>query len=381
MIALGPLAVVLVWLVGSVVVGRVVDPRQARRTATWVASVAVAVSAAALALPEAPLAGQVSAGAGAAGCLVISLAGLLVAAMSPLDGAAPVLAARLLAVACGLLAFRYTIVDALLLALATWLVWSGDRLFARYQFPAAALLIVGALLPGPAGTVALAAGVAIRMAAFPAHAWFPRFVDRTPMGVVVAYQAAPVVLLEPSTVVLTTLGAVTALVAALFAAAATDGRRTLAYLLIATNGLVIAGGSWLVASLATAGLSMTVAALAARRDSLSLTEGGDFSTTPKLAVAYLAFGLSLAGFPLLAGFAATHHLPHATATPIAIAVVIALSVTGIAVMRGFLGLFTRRRAAGGERDLTPLENYAVAVAMAVLFIAGLAPGLLTWLSP
>ncbi|GAA2963106.1 hypothetical protein [Actinokineospora diospyrosa] len=380
MIALGPLAVALVWLVGAIIVGRVADPRQARRAATWVASVAVAVSAVAVTLPEAPLAGQVSAGAGAAGCLAISLAGLLVAAMSPVDGAAPVLAARLFAVACGLLAFRYTVVDAALLALATWLVWSGDRLFARYQFPAAALLIVGALLPGPAGTIALAAGVAIRMAAFPAHAWFPRFVDRTPIGVVVAYQAAPVVLLEPSTVVLTALGAITALSAAIFAAASTDGRRTLAYLLITTNGLVIAGASWLVATLATAGLAMTVGALAARRDSLSFNEGGDFTATPRLAVSYLVFGLSLAGFPLLAGFAVGHHLPHALATPVAIIVVVALSVTGIAVVRGFLALFTRRPPTTGERDLTPLENYAVVPAMAVLVLIGLAPGLLTWAS-
>ncbi|GAA3016613.1 NADH-quinone oxidoreductase subunit M [Actinokineospora globicatena] len=378
MIALGPLAVGLVWLVGAIVVGRVTDPRQARRAATWTASVAVGVSAVALTLPEAPLGGSVSAGAGAVGCLAISLAGLLVAAVSPVEGAAPVMAARLFAVACGLLAFQYAVVDAVLLALSTYLVWSGDRLFARYQFPGALLLIVGAVLPGPAGTVLLAAGIVIRMAAFPAHAWFPRFVDRTPVGVVVAYQAAPVVLLEPSTVVLTVIGAITALTAAVFAAASDDGRRSLAYLLIATNGLVIAGASWLVGTLATAGLAMTVGALAARRESLSLHEGGDFAATPRLAVAYLVFGLSLAGFPLLAGFAEGHHLPHAVATPIGIVVVIALSVTGIAVMRGFLGLFTRRRAANGERDLTPLENYGVVVAMAVLVVVGLAPGLLTW---
>ncbi|RLK61138.1 hypothetical protein [Actinokineospora cianjurensis] len=377
MIALGPLAVVLVWLVGAVVVGRVVDPRQARRAATWTASVAVGVSAVAMALPEAPLAGPVSAGAGAVGCLVISLAGLLVAAMSPVEGAAPVLVARLLTVACGLLAFRYAVVEAALLALGTYLAWSGDRLFARYQFPGALLLIVGAVLPGPAGTVLLAAGVVIRMAAFPAHAWFPRFVDRAPMGVVVAYQAAPVVLLEPSTVVLTVIGAVTALTAAVFAAASDDGRRGLAYLLITANALVITGASWLVGTLAAAGLAMTVGALAARRESLSVHDGGDFAATPRLAVAYLVFGLSLAGFPLLAGFAEGHHLPHAVATPIAVVVVIALSVAGIAVLRGFLGLFTRRRVVDGERDLTPLENYAVVVTMAVLVVAGLAPGLLS----
>ncbi|GAA3849020.1 hypothetical protein GCM10022243_13790 [Saccharothrix violaceirubra] len=384
MIALAPIAVVLALLGAAAAAGTQADARAARRKAVYWTSGAAALAIAELftSTVDIPVA-LVHTRHEALLCAAIALSGVLVAAMAPVSTHPPGVLARallLVAVSCAFTVVRSEVVDLVLLAVSAWLAWSGlrgrpggaGRLFALHQVPSLVLVAVGV---ATGVDVFVVLGLAIRAAAVPAHAWFPRFVGTAPMGLVVAFGTVPLGLVVPESAVATVIGVVTALCGAVFAVVQTDGRRSLAFLLVCGNGIVLAGGGWAAAVLAGSGLAMTVGALAARRDALSFgTPVGDLSRTPRLAVAYLGFGLALAGFPLLAGFATAHHLLDHAAPAAVACLLVAVAVAGIAVVRGFLALFTGTSAETGERDLTPLENYAVAVTLALLVFGGLLPG-------
>ncbi|MBB5953667.1 formate hydrogenlyase subunit 3/multisubunit Na+/H+ antiporter MnhD subunit [Saccharothrix tamanrassetensis] len=362
-------AVVLVWVVAAVVVGAEVDARTARRKAVYGASAALVLSLAAF--PD----GLV--------CTAFCLAGVLVAALSPVASHPPKVLARalvLVAAACAFTVVRSPAVDAVLWALTAVVALSAARdvrLFVVYHAPSVLLVAAGAVFPSAAGVLVLL-GVAVRAAVVPVHSWFPRFVARTPMGVVAAF-LLPTGLVVPDTPLAAVVGAVTAVVGAVFAVVQADGVRALAFLLVSLGGVVLVDGTGPAAVVAATGLAMTVAALSARRDSLSLsTPAGDLARTPRLAVAYLGFGLASAGFPLLPGFADVHRLLTHPAPFVVAAVVVAVAVNGITVLRGFLGLFAGHPRENGERDLTSLEHYAVAVTLSLLAIGGLAPGLTGW---
>ncbi|MCB9594126.1 MAG: hypothetical protein H6719_15445 [Sandaracinaceae bacterium] len=71
------------------------------------------------------------------------------------------------------------------------------RAFAAYLTPSAALVTLGALLLAlgaspPSRCCCSRAGLAIREAMVPAHSWFPSFVEKAPMGLVVAFVAPQV---------------------------------------------------------------------------------------------------------------------------------------------------------------------------------------------
>ncbi|RKT54392.1 hypothetical protein C8E97_3012 [Saccharothrix australiensis] len=369
-------AVVVVWLVTALAVGARVDARAARRGAVIGAAAAFSLSLAAI---------PVSSGtATAVVCSAFCLAGLLVAALSPVASHPPRVLARALALvglACAFTVVRVEVVDAALWAVTAAVAWSGARdrrLFAVYHVPSVLLVLAGSVVPSPAGDVLVLLGVAVRAAAVPLHSWFPRFVARTPTGVVAAF-LLPLGLVAPATPLAAAVGAGAALVGAVFAVVQTDGTRAVAFLLASANGVALVGGARPAAAVAATGLAMTAAALAARRGPLSLTApAGDLARTPRLAVAYLGFGLALAGFPLLPGFADVHHLLAHPAGFVVAALVVAVAVDGVTVLRGFLGLFAGRPEDTGERDLTPVEHGAVAVALVLLALGGLAPGLTGW---
>ncbi|MEU5697073.1 hypothetical protein [Actinosynnema sp. NPDC020468] len=362
--------VVLVWLGAAVVVGAEGDARVARRKGVWGASGAAVVSL--VGFPDSLV------------CTTFCLAGVLIAALSPVGSHPPRVLARalvLVGLACAFTVARFAAVDALLWAGTAVVAWSAardGRLFALYHVPSVLLVGVGLVVSPPVGGVLVLAGVAVRAAVVPAHSWFPRFVAHTPMGVVAAF-LLPLGLLVPSVPAAPVVGAVAALVGALFAVVQSDGTRALAFLLASVGGVTLVDGAQPALVLASTGLAMTVGALTARRGALSLTTpAGDLARTPRLAVAYLGFGLALAGFPLLPGFANVHRLLDHPAPFVVAAVVVAVAVNGMTVLRGFLGLFAGHRAETGERDLTPLENYAVAVTLSVLVLGGLAPGFTGW---
>ncbi|WP_433247100.1 proton-conducting transporter membrane subunit [Streptosporangium sp. CA-135522] len=423
-----PLSVAAVLLCSSAVVARIADRRAARRVAVCCVTAAVALS---ISLPLVdrfvPFAGGRSPGPGVMAVpdgtarlavIVTCVAGLLVVAMSPLASHPPATLARvlqLLAISSGLAGVPHGGPAAVLWALSAWLVWAElrrrgagdglDRLFAVYHVPSVLLFGGGtALMAGgsPAtGTVLVTVGVMIRFAAIPAHGWYPRFVERTPMGVVVAFGTAPMGVLTRLELLSTgvpaalawevaLIGGLTAIVAAVFAVVQKSARRALAFLMMSQSGLIafgLGGGSpvavsgavltWQVSALALSGFAMALAALEARRGALSLAApGGSFARTPRLAVAFLLCGLATAGFPLSIGFTGDHLLLHGSLTgfPQAWPLLIgAVGVNGMTVMRCFLALFAGSRAHCGERDLAPLETYALTVVVATLLIGGVFP--------
>lgn len=346
------------------------------------------------------------------------VAGLLVVAMSPLASHPPATLARilrLLAVSSGFAAFRNDGVTVALWAFSAWIVWaelrdhdSGDglgRLFAAYQVPGVVLFGAGTALTASgretAGAVLVVLGVAIRLALLPAHGWYPRFVERAPMGLVVAFGIAPAGVITHLDLLSTRLpaslaygvallGALTAAAASVFAVVQERARRALAFLAMSQAGLIAFGlgaGSpvarsgavltWQASALALSGLAMALAALEARRGPLSLVApGGDFTRTPRLAVAFLLCGLAAVGFPPSLGFAGGHLLVHGSAAgflPVWLALLGTVAINGMTVMRCFFMLFTGSRVHCGERDLVPLEAYALTVVIGASLLGAVLP--------
>lgn len=385
-----------IWLGGSVLVSRTREPRQARGRATMIATCAVAVAVLGAVVPI-PIRGDVPADAALVGVLV-GLVGLVAVALAPVVTHPPavlVTVLRLSAVSSAFATFRGPGVEAVLWVLSAWLVWSGlrsrdaglSRLFLIHHGLSAVLFAVGAALTPVLPETArypLAAAVAIRLGAVPFHTWLPSFTRGAPIGVVVAFGATPLVALRGLDVpVMVLFGVLTALVGTLAAVVVTDAERALAYLLISNGGLLLAAhtssvgaGFWRTTVLAWAGLAMTIGVVRARRGTTDYGTGGDLAATPRLAVAVLVFGLAAIGFPLLPGFLGAHDLLHDVSIPVASALVAALCVNGVTVMRIFFGLFAGGRELTGERDLTPLENYAVTALGSVLVVVGLIPALL-----
>ncbi|MEV4250905.1 proton-conducting transporter membrane subunit [Streptosporangium canum] len=426
--ALVPLLVAALFLSVSPIVARIADRRLARRVAVSCATAATVLSAVPspadqlVPLPGARMSGLVAVatpdGTARSVVTVTCMAGLLAVAMSPLASHPPVTLARilrLLAISSAAAAVRHGGWSVVLWALSAWLVWAElrrrdsddglDRLFAVYHVPSVLLFGVGTVLtaagPPAAGTVLVVLGILIRSAAVPVHGWHPRFVARTPMGVVVAFGTAPIGMLTQLDLFSTRLpaslahetalaGGLTAVVAAVFAVVQNEARRALAFLMMSQAGLVafgLGGDSpvavsgavltWQASALALAGFAMSLAALEARRGALSLaTPGGNFARTPLLAVAFLLCGLAVAGFPLSPGFAGGHLLAHGSVTgfPLGwLAPAVAAGVNGMTVMRCFLALFAGSRTHSGERDLVPLEAYALMIVIGTLLIGAVLP--------
>ncbi|MER7128590.1 proton-conducting transporter transmembrane domain-containing protein [Streptosporangium saharense] len=427
MIVVVPSLVAVLFLVSSVVVGRLADRQVARRAAVACASAATVL---AVALPwsggfvpfspsgrgSGPDFAVLPEGTARLVVVATCAAGLLVVAMSPLASHPPATLARilrLLAVSCGFVAVRHQAVAVVLWALSAWLVWAElrghedgpdrperlDRLFAVYHLPGVLLLGVGTVLSAAGwrttGGVLVMVAIMTRFAVVPLHSWYPRFVERAPLGVVVVFATAPFGLLTqldlpaPLARDVALLGGLTAVVAAVFGVVQTEARRALAFLTMSQTGLVMCGlgGSseavsgavltWEASALAVSGLAMTLAALEARRGTLSLrVPSGNFARTPRLAVAFLLCGLATVGFPLSLGFAGGHLLIHGSVTgspAVWLALAGAVGVNGMTVMRCFFALFAGSRTHSGERDLVPLETYALTIAIGALLVGGLFP--------
>ncbi|MET8047752.1 proton-conducting transporter membrane subunit [Streptosporangium sp. NPDC005286] len=425
MIALVPLLVAAVLLAASCAVARTVDRRRARHVAVVCATAAASVAALSAAPPLAgllaPLTGGhlwgllvavVPDGAARFAGILTCLAGLLVVAMSPLAEHPPATLARilrLLAASSGFGAVGQGGATVALWALSAWLVWAElrrcddglARLFAAYQVPGVLLLGAGTALAATgheeAGAVLVALALVIRLALVPAHGWYPRFVERAPMGVVVAFGIAPLGMLTRLDLLsafpaqeVASLGVLTAVAAAVLAVVQDRARRALAFLMMSQGGLVafgLGGDSpiavsgalltWQASALALPGFAMSLAALEARRGPLSLaTPDGNFARTPRLAVAFLLCGLAGVGFPPSLGFAGDHLLVHGSVTgfppawPVLLGVV---GINGMTVMKCFLTLFAGSRAHYGERDLVPLEAYALTIVIGTLLIGAAFP--------
>jgi hypothetical protein len=290
----------------------------------------------------------------------------------------------------------------------------AERVFLFYMLPSGALVVAGAFLLGLGiGQVGLALlllllGITIREAVVPFHSWFVDFVDRAPMGLVVAF-AAPQLgvyahlrwISEPLPTdvgfLVASLGAVTAIFAALMGAVQMRARRALGYLMMSQTALVAFGlethsqvartgtlVAWLVSGVAVSGFAMTLAALEARRGPLHLDRpSGCFDRMPKLATAFLVLGLASVGLPGTLGFIAEDLLVQGSVhefAMIAYALIVATAINGITVVRAFFMLFMGTRKHTGEHDLVAREWRIMGLVIAVLLLLGAWPhGLVQWL--
>ncbi|GGS53405.1 hypothetical protein [Actinokineospora fastidiosa] len=354
MISLTALAISVLWAVAALSSGTRATPAAARRTAACWATGLLAVSLIpAVARPADPLGAwlglPIAAWAPGTALAAVCVCGLLATALAPAADHPPrtvALVCLLFAAATGHLAVRHPVADALLWACSIALAWP--------------------FLRGPGYLMAQAAGMACAGWGVPlgALARSVAWTTRAPMAVLVAVTAVPVHATALPTPVRTAAAAFAA-VAAAYALAQVDVRRVLAGLALSLNGFLLAGVAWQALAIAVSGLAMTTAALEARRGGLSLAiPNGSLTETPRLAVAFLVFGLAAVGFPPLLGFAGVHHAIEAT--PL---LALAAAVNGITVLRAFLRLFGGVVHRTGEHDLTRMERYAVTIAAATL-VAG-----------
>jgi NADH:ubiquinone oxidoreductase subunit 4 (subunit M) len=346
--------------------------------------------------------------------------GWLAVALTPLLGSVPATYARILALIAEADLFfvvKNPLALAVIWGLSALTLWTElrshlelqplARLFAIYHLPSVLLFAAGAILL-KTGQVELAllplgAGVVLRQAAFPFHGWFPSLLERAPMGVVVAFfgpalgvyahlelltRGLPEGLGENAAM----LAAGSAILAAALSLVQSDARRAIAYVIVSQSNLIAFGLenhgdvarvgtflTWQVLSLATSGLAMTLGALAARRGSLSLlTPGGSFSNTPRMAVAFLILGFGSVGLPLTLGFVAEELLVQGSTAEhpqLGMALILATALNGINVIRCFFMLFSGKDESSGEWDLLPRERAALGLAILLLIVGGLVPGL------
>jgi NADH-quinone oxidoreductase subunit M len=173
-----------------------------------------------------------------------------------------------------------------------------------------------------------------------------------------------------------------------------SARRACGYLFMSQSALVMAGLDctsvralagglvvWLSAGLAFAGLARCVLVLEARRGRLDLRRyHGGYERMPLLAITFLAMGLACTGFPGTLGFVGQELLVDGAidAFPImGFAVVIAASLTGLAVLRMYFSLFCGRPDVQGESGiplgLTRRESWTFVALVIALIVFGLVP--------
>ncbi|MFT5734917.1 MAG: formate hydrogenlyase subunit 3/multisubunit Na+/H+ antiporter MnhD subunit [Planctomycetota bacterium] len=360
---------------------------------------------------------------------VLSTCALVAVSLSPLSTHPPKTLGRMLllfSIAAAYVVVPHSIVLIPLWALSAYVAWTelrsrtgpedaaAARLFGRFQFLGAGLMLLGGVLlvtgQTLGGLIACSLGIALREAVIPLHAWFPAFVQRAPLGIVVAF-AMPQLGVYAHTMVLAgelpsamthviaAICALTATVAACLAVVQNDARRALAFLIMSQTGLIAFGlesesaigvsgalVTWEVLALATTGFAMTLAALESRRGTLSLKKPcGSFERTPRMAVAFLVLGFASVGMPLTLGFVAQDLLVQGSIDEfpaISFALIFATAVNGMTVMRCFFNLFSGTRVHSGERDLVPREVWALTILMGLLVFGGAMPArLLDWAEP
>jgi NADH-quinone oxidoreductase subunit M len=285
------------------------------------------------------------------------------------------------------------------------------RGFAVYMGLFAVLLVVGQALVQFEGTgrlhslwalLPLLTAVLIRSGMVPMHGWMNDLFENATFGTALlfcapqvgAYAAVRLVLPIAETSVLRSLGAVslvTAVYAAGLALVQRDARSFFSYLFLSSSSLVLVGlevvtpigltGAlcvWLSVGLSLGAFGLTLRALEARRDHLSLTEfQGLYEHTPALAVSFFLTGLASVGFPGTLGFIGTELLIDGAVTVfpyIGVALVMASALNGIAFVKAYFLLFTGKRHTSTVSLAIGLrERLAVLTVAAIIVAGGLMP--------
>ncbi|MCA8955694.1 MAG: hypothetical protein KDC87_06460, partial [Planctomycetes bacterium] len=284
---------------------------------------------------------------------------------------------------------------------------SAAKPFVRYQAPALGLVVLGtlALLFGfrSLGVTAWLMAIAVREAVIPFHGWLPTLIARAPLGLVIALVAPQPGVYAHLAVFgdmtggalahgFAAVGAFTGVLGAALGVVQNDARRAAGWLIVSQTGLIAFGLanesqvgrlgavlSWQVMALAMSGYTMTIAALEARRGTLSLrVPGGSFARTPRMAVAFLLLGFSSVALPLTLGFVAEDLLVQGSVAEfphVGFAVILATGLNGINVVRCFFVLFSGTERHTGEVDLTRREVWALSLVLGALLLGGVFPRL------
>lgn len=420
MIYLGPILFALIFVVGALLARRKASPTDARRVGTGIAIFVTCVTALSLSVGDPnlpPGLGWMPDHLLALSPFVTSLVAVIAIGAAPLRTHDTTTFSRMMllfGLAEGFVATRHPLALAALWFASAGVVWfeirshrvqhGWCRVFGIYHGVSVVAFTLGAFMvaPGEPSTWAVAIvmiGIGLREGVMPGHSWFTMFVENAPIGVVVAFVApqlgvyAQLELFSHHDVgelghLVAGFGAATAVLASMLGVVQTNGRRTLAYLILSQTGLVAYGLeshtlmgyvgailNWQVLALSTSGLAMAFAALESRRGNLSLfAPSGDFEGAPRLAVAFLILGFGSVGFPLTLGYVAEDLLLQGTLDEfpiLGVSMVVATAFNGITVLRTFFYLFTgkRERRGGSLADLTPRE--ASLFGLAILALVGL----------
>lgn len=260
----------------------------------------------------------------------------------------------------------------------------------------------------PLGSMAVIA-VATRAGVFPFHLWIPAVVERMrlPMALPVvvsplgSFAAVKVLLVLFPQVVrdfgsfFVVWGTVSACYGALLALGRDDVRRQLGFVWVSAVGSVLAGigtsndlalsGALfhdVIVAIALTGLLLIAGGVEARLGTSDMRRmGGLVRRTPRLATAYLLLGLAVVSFPGTAGFVSEHLLIqglHEINPVVAIVLLAATAVNGIALVRSYKRVFLGPPADGGQAirgldDTLPRESRVLAALVVLLFVGWLFP--------
>jgi NADH-quinone oxidoreductase subunit M len=250
--------------------------------------------------------------------------------------------------------------------------------------------------------VILMAAVLVRSGIIPLHCWMTDLFEHASFGtallfvtpMVGAYAAVRLVLpIAPEGVLrsIALLSLVTAVYAACMALVQHEARRFFCYLFLSHSSLVLVGlevatpvgltGAlcvWLSVGLSLAGFGLTLRSVEARTGRLSLAQfHGLYEHTPMLATLFLVTGLGSIGFPGTLGFVGTELLVEGAVQVnpfVAVAIVIAAALNGLAMLAAYFRVFTGVRRFTSI-DLSPRlpEQIAVLVLIGLLLGGGLYP--------
>lgn len=218
------------------------------------------------------------------------------------------------------------------------------------------------------GVGLLSAAVLVRSGVFPFHCWVTDLFEHASFGLAIlfitpmlgAYAAVRLVMpIAPEWALrtITLMALWTAVYAAAMALIQTDVRRFFCFSLLSHSALVLVGlevatpvalaGAlcvWLSVGLSLAGLGLTLRSLEARTGRLSLADyHGLYHRVPMLAAFFLLTGLASVGFPGTFGFFGTELLVDGVVQVypfVGVAVVLAATLNGIAIMRAYFRIFT-----------------------------------------
>lgn len=287
----------------------------------------------------------------------------------------------------------------------------SSRLFALSMGSCVVLLILGQLLEdyeGPArfdawwASLPLLVAVMIRCGAFPFHLWVSDLFEKASFGTALlfvtpmlgAYACIRLVMpVEPDWVlrIIEQLSTLTAVYTAGLALIQSDGRRFFCCLFLSHSALVLVGletvttigltGAlciWLSVGLSLTGFGLTLRAIESRRGRIKLDHHqGLYEHAPGLAIGFMLTGLSCVGFPGTVGFVGTELLVDGVVDDqpmTGIAVVLACTLNGIAILRAYSRIFT-----GTRHDtlislrIRPREQVAVLLVAALTLIGGVLP--------